>query len=169
MLVGEVGPGQIGAVDVSLHLAQGDRRMGDGAVRVADAVPGVLPALVGEAPVGRPLVLDIPVAVGVAEVLDPLERPLGVGQQLVDRLAGEPPAPELAEEHDEQRRGVGGPVVDAAAAERQRRRVAEAHLVEDATGLLVASGVDVVALEAGEGLQDPERQVRDRRSAPSRR
>ena len=43
--------------------------------------------------------------------------------------------------------------------ERQRGRVAEAHLVEDATGLLVAPRVDVLALEAGQGLQDAERQV----------
>jgi hypothetical protein len=44
-------------------------------------------------------------------------------------------------------------------AQRQRRRVAEPHLVEDAPGLLVGAGVDLLALEAGEGLEDAEGEV----------
>ena len=128
-------------------------------VAVPDAVGGVLPPLIGEPPVRHPLVLDVSVAVEVAVVLDPLERPLRVGQELVHHLAGEAPSAQLTEQHDEERGGVGGPVVDAPAAERQRGRVAEAHLVEDAARLLLASRVDVLALEPGQGLQDPERQV----------
>jgi hypothetical protein len=91
--------------------------------------------------------------------LDPLEGPVGVRA-----AAGRPPrapAPpaQLAEQHDEQRRGVGGAVVDAPAAERQRRRLAEAHLVQDAARLLLGAGVDVLALEAGERLQHAEGEV----------
>ena len=158
-LEGEVGAGQVGAVGVGLHLGQGDGRLGHPAVAVADAVPAVLPALVGQAPVGRPVVLDVAVAVGVAEVLDPLDGPRRVGQQLVDQLAGHAPAPHLAEQHDEERGGVGRAVVDAPAAERERGGVAEAHLVEDAARLLLVAGVDLGALEPGQGLQHPAGQV----------
>ena len=41
-------------------------------------------------------------------------------------------------QHDEQRRRVDGAVVDATAAERERRGLAEAHLVQDAARLLLA-------------------------------
>ena len=85
-LEGEVGAGQVRAVGVRLHLGEGDRRLGHPAVAVADAVPAVLPALIGQAPVGRPVVLDVAVAVGVAEVLDPLDGPCRV------RAAARPPA-----------------------------------------------------------------------------
>ena len=83
----------------------------------------------------------------------------GVGQQLVDHLAGHAPAPHLPQQHHEQRRGVGRAVVDAPAAERQGGGVAEAHLVEDPTGLLVVAGVDVGALEPGQGLEHAAGQV----------
>ena len=92
------------------------------AVGEVDAVPRVLPALVGQAPVGRALVLDEPVAVAVAVVLDPVQRPVGVRQQRVDLGARQPPAAQLAEQHHEQRRRVDRAVVDAAAAEGERRR-----------------------------------------------
>ena len=39
--------------------------------------------------------------------------------ELVDDFARQAPAAQLAEEHHEERRGVGGAVVDAPAAERQ--------------------------------------------------
>ncbi len=37
------------AVDIRLHLAQGDRSLGDRSITVTDPVPGVLPALILEA------------------------------------------------------------------------------------------------------------------------
>ena len=155
----EVVAREVRAVDVALHLAQGDRRLGQIAVGKAHRVPRVLPALVGEAAVGRPLVLDVAVAVTVAELLDPLDRPIGVRQEAVDQLAGEAPPAKLAEEHDEQRRGVGGAVVDRAAAQRQRRRLTEAHLVQDPPRLLLGAVVDLRALEAGERLEHAEGEV----------
>ena len=51
------------------------------------------------------------------------------------------PPPQLAEQHHEQRRGVGAAVVDPAAAERERGRLAEAHLVQDAARLLLGERV----------------------------
>ena len=158
-LLGEVGPGQVGAVDVGLDLAQGDGGLGHRAVGEADAVPGVLPALIDETAVGGPVVLHIAVAVHVAEALDPVEGPLGVREELLHRLAGQAPASQFAEEHDEQRGGVGRAVVDAPPAERERRRLAEAHLVQDPARLLVAAGIDVLALEAGQRLEDAEGEV----------
>ena len=115
----EVGTGQVGTVRVGLHLGEGDRGLGHPSVAVADAVPAVLPALVGEAAISCPVVLHVPVAVGVAEVLDPFDGPRRVGQQLVHQLASHAPAPHLAEQHHEERRGVGGAVVDAPSPEGQ--------------------------------------------------
>ena len=94
-------------VDVALDLAQGDRRVGQTAVVVAHAVPRVLPALVGQPAGGRSPVLDVTVAVAVAEVVDPGERPVGVRAAAGDSSSdGQPPAGQLAEQHHEQRRGV---------------------------------------------------------------
>ena len=154
-----MGTSEVGAVDVGLDLAQRDGGGGDAAVAIPDAITGILPPLVGQSPVGHALVLDVSIAVEVPVVLDPLEGPFRVGQELVHDLAGQPPAPQLSEQHDEERGGVGGAVVNAAAAERQRRRVTETHLVQDAAGLLLTSGVDVLPLEPGQCLQDPEGQV----------
>ena len=159
LLGGEEGPGQVGPVGVALHLSQSDRRIGQAAVGEADGVVGVLPALVAQAPVGGALVLDVAVAVAVAELLDPFDGPVGVREQLVDGLAGQAPPAQLPEQHHEQRGGVGGAVVDGATAERERRRLAEAHLVQDAARLLLVVGPDVLALEAGQRLQGAEGQL----------
>ena len=79
--LGEVRAGEVRGVDVALHLAQRDRRLGQPAGPVADRVEAVLPALVGQAPVGGTAVLDEPVAVPVAVVLHPGQRLVGGRQQ----------------------------------------------------------------------------------------
>jgi hypothetical protein len=76
--LGDLGPSQEGCEDVSLDLAKGDRRFGEPSLGEVDSVEGVLPALVGQSPVGRPLVFDEAVAVGVSELLDPCQRSVGV-------------------------------------------------------------------------------------------
>ena len=62
-------------------------------------------------------VLDVAVAVAVAELVDPCERAIGGREQRVDLLPAIAPPLQLAEQHDEQRRGVDAAVVDAPAAE----------------------------------------------------
>ena len=156
---GEVGAGHEGGVDVALHLAHGDRGPGQAAVGEADGVPGVLPALVDQAPVGGPLVLDVAVAVLVAVGGDPLQRPVGRREQGVDVAPPAPPPLQLAQHHDEQRGGVGAAVVDRPAAERDAGRLAEAHLVEDPARLLLGERVDGPPLEPGQGLERAQRQV----------
>ena len=118
--------------------------------------------LVALAPVGGPLVLDVAVAVPVAEAGDPVERPVGVGQQAVDHLGRQAPAAQLAQQHDEQGRRVDRPVADrpgAAAGVGAEPGRAEPQAVEDAAGLLLGALVDVGALEPGQGLERAERQL----------
>ena len=72
-----------------------------------------------QAPVRHALVLDEAVAVAVAVVLDPVQRPVGApAAARSTRLAVQPPAAQLSEEHDEQRRRVDRAVVDGPAARR---------------------------------------------------
>ncbi len=76
---GKVRSSEVRTVGVRLHLAKGDGRLGHLAVGVANAVPAVLPPLVGETPVGRPVVLHVAVPVRIPELIDPLDGPGGVG------------------------------------------------------------------------------------------
>ncbi len=153
-----MGPGQVGGVHVPLHLGERDRRLGDPARGERDAVERVLPALVDQALVGGALILDEAVTVPVAARGDPVERPVGVGEQLVHGVGGEPPPGQLAEQHDEQRRGVRGAVVRAPAAQRQRGVPAGPGLVQDPARLLLGQRVVPLALEAGQGPQRAQRQ-----------
>src|SRR4051812_31775609 len=66
----ETGHPALRVEDVALDLGQGDRRRGEATGTIADRVAGVLPALVQEASLGPPLVLDEPVAVAVAVAVD---------------------------------------------------------------------------------------------------
>src|SRR6266540_3699299 len=133
--------------------------LGRTAVREAHRVPRVLPALVAQAVIGGALVFEVAVTIGVAVLVDPRQRRVGGEKERVELTAAMAPPAELREEHDEQRRRVDAAVVDAPAAERQRRVLAEAHLVQDASGLLLRDGVHAMALEPGEGLQRAEREI----------
>ena len=82
-----VTPGDQRRVDVTLHLAQRDRRRAEGAVGETHGVPGVLPSLVLQAAIRRTLVLDEPVAVAIAVVVDPRERGVRGREQRVDLVA----------------------------------------------------------------------------------
>ena len=64
-----------------LHLGHCDRALGQTAVGVSHGVEGVLPALVLQAGVVGPSVLDVPIAVAVAELLDPIDGGVGRGQE----------------------------------------------------------------------------------------
>ena len=68
---GDRGACPMGGIGVALHLAQRERRLGDAAVAVTNAVVRVLPTLVGQPAIGRLLIFDVPVAVAVAELGHP--------------------------------------------------------------------------------------------------
>ena len=166
---GQPGPGLEGRVDIALHLAQRDRRLGQPPVGEVDPVEGVLPALVDQSSVGGPAILDEVVTVRVAVGDDPVQGTVGVRQQGLDLVVAGAPPPGLLEQHDEQRGGVGGAVVDVAAAEHQIGREALAPLVHDPTGLLLGQRVCGPALERGQGLQRADRQRPiDRQGHPGR-
>ena len=63
------------------------------------------------------------------------------------------PPPQLPEQHDEQRCGVGGSVVGAAAAKSQPGSGTEPELVQDLAWFFFCRRFDAAALAVGEGLQ----------------
>ena len=76
-----------------------------------------------------------------------------MGQQPRDTVVGDVPAPQLPEQHHEERRRVDRAVVDVTGAQRGAGRGAEAHLVEDLARLLLGGVVRRHALEAGQRLE----------------
>src|SRR5260221_6459684 len=77
-----------GIEDITLHLGQGDRRLGQLPVNPADRICGVLPALVAKPRLGPSLVFDEAVAVAVAPLVDPVQRrervwPVALDQRVV--------------------------------------------------------------------------------------
>jgi hypothetical protein len=74
-------------------------------------VPGVLPALVDEAAVTAPAILDETVAVGVAVLVDPDDRGLDVRPDRIQRVSIGGVLPVEPGERDEQRRRIDRPVV----------------------------------------------------------
>ena len=103
-----------------------------------DRVAGVLPALVHEAAVAPPPVLDEAIAVRIAVLVDPFQRRQDVGPDRIQRGAVGGVLPVQAGEHDEQRRRVDGAVVATERHFAQRGELALARLVQDLAGLGVA-------------------------------
>ena len=101
----------------------------------------------------RQLVLDVAVAVEVAAVLDPGQRGAGVGLEGADQLVVAGPAVVLVQQHEEQRRGVGGSEVRGVRALAARGELAEAQLVQDLAGLLLVEVVAHRRLAGGEHAQ----------------
>jgi hypothetical protein len=159
-LAREPGGPPFGVVDVALDLAGRDRARGDPAVPEQDRVPRVLPALVHQAGlrVAR-LVLDVAVAVAVAPDVDPLQRGPRVRLELADEIGVAGPALVFLQQHEEERRGIRGPVVRRVGRLAQHGELAVADLVQDLAGLLVAEVVDASSLTVGERR---ERRARDR-------
>src|SRR4029077_9336772 len=91
-------------VDVALRLDRGDRWLRERPVRVALRVPRVLPGLIGEARLAAPLVLDEPVPVAVAILVDPGERPQRGLLEAAYESRVVRPAPDLGEQDQVERR-----------------------------------------------------------------
>ena len=134
--------------------------LGEVPVPVADPVVRVLPALVEEPLRRPPLVLHEPVAVAVAVLVDPLERPERVRPQAVDERPVAGPVPGRAEEHEPQRRGVDGAVVGPVRGLAGAGHLAGPQLVQDLAGLGVARRVVLGRLEPREDLEGLDGELR---------
>src|SRR5205085_8787745 len=110
-LARELGHPPLRVVDVALHLARSDRRVGDRAVVESLRVTGVLPRLVFEPVRGAALVLDEAVPVAVAVLVDPAERPERRLLQRAHERRVVRPAPDLREQDQIEPRRVRGAVV----------------------------------------------------------
>ena len=168
--VEQVRAGQRGLVRIALDLAQRDRTDSERPVAPLHRVTGVLPALVRQAP-GRVRVLQEPVAVTVAVVGHPRQRPFHGGQQRLDLVGLKAPAPGVVQQAHPQRGRVGRAVVDrrqhASAVAEVERLVAD--LVQDLARLLSGDRVDHLTLARREHAQGPGREVCPEREHHARR
>ena len=154
---------ELGAVDVALHLGQRDRAFRQTAVGMEDGVLGILPALVGEPLLGRAVVFDEAVAVGIAGPVDPGERGLDGGPQIHDGGVVAGALGIETRQHDEQRRGIDAAVIKAERHLAQGCHLAFAHLVQDLSRLRVRGRIVGLGLERGEA---PQHALRDARIEP---
>ena len=130
-----------------------------------DRVVGILPALVGETLLGRAMILDEAVAIGITRAIDPGERGLDRGPKLGDGVVVAGPLGIEAGQHDEERRGIDAAVVEPERDLAQRRHLAAAHLVQDLSRLRVRGGIVGLGLVGGEPPQHALRDARDRTTA----
>ena len=155
-LARELGRAELRVVDVALDLARRDRRLRQRPVVKALGVARVLPRLVRE-PARRPaLVLDEPVAVAVAVLVDPPERAQRGLLELAHQRRVVGPAPDLGEQDEVERGRVDGPVVGA---EPVLGGLAGPKLVDDLARLRVDVGVVLSRLELGEHLERRPREL----------
>ena len=126
---------------------------------VRDRVPRVLPALVLEPGLlVAPLVGDVAVALQVGVVVDPGQGRARLLLERSDELGVAGPALVLVEQHDVERRRVDGAVVGRVRPLLERGHLAEAQLVEDAAGVLVA---EVVAARPLPEAERDQRRLRE--------
>src|SRR6266536_3779886 len=100
----------LGVVGVTLELARRPREPRQTTVSVRDGIPRVFPALVLKAGLlVAALVRDVAVAHQVRVLVDPVQCGARLVLQFVDEPAIAGPALVLVQQHDVQRRCVGGP------------------------------------------------------------
>ena len=158
-LARQPGAAHLGVVGVALQLAGGAREAGQAAVAVRDRVPRVLPALVLEARLlVAPLVGDVAVALQVGVVVDPGQRRARLLLERPHELRVAGPALVLVEQHHVERRRVDGAVVGRVRPLLEGGHLAEAQLVQDAAGVLVA---EVVAARPLPQAERDERRPRE--------
>src|SRR5262245_3606567 len=141
------------AIDVALHLRKRDRPLRQAAVGVENRILGIFPALVGETALGRAVVFEKAVAIGISGAVDPGERGLDRGPQLHDDSVVAGALGIDAGEHDEERRRVDAAVVEAEGDLAQRRHLAFAHLMQNLSRLRVRRRVVGRGLIGGEPPQ----------------
>src|SRR6185312_13697389 len=129
------------------HLAERDRRGSQRSIRVGDRDAGILPTLVDQAAAVSAPVVEVAVAVAVAEALDPLESRIDVAAQLAYQRRVPGPCKVLVEENEKERSRIHGTVVGGAlrnAPEPRQRTLAK--LVRNLSGLRVAIRIAAIGL-----------------------
>ena len=149
VLACEASASQLRVVHITLDFAGRARQFGERAVGVDDGGRRILPALVLEpAQLVAALVLDVAVTIAVAVLVDPHQRGSRVRLELTDELGIAGPALVLVEQDEEERRRVGGAVVGRLRTLVEVYEFAEAQLVEDLAGLLIAERIVLVLCRA---------------------
>ncbi len=138
-------------IDVALHFAERDRRLGQRTVLVEDRIVRVLPPLLDQTAVRRARVLHEAVAVAIAVAIDPGQSGLDVRPELLDRREIAGPVVVAARQQHEQGRGVHAAVVGAKRHFAECRHFAASHLVQNLAGLRVACRVVARGLCRREG------------------
>src|SRR3984957_8722511 len=130
-----------------------------------DGVMGALPALIGEALLGLPVVLDEAVAVPVAVGIDPPQGRLRVGPQRAHQFQVARAHEIFTEQQNEQRSGVDAPVVAAEWNLMQIGHLAMTHLMQYLAGFGIARSLAGGRLVRSQKTQNT---LRDARIDPQR-
>src|SRR6185312_12526660 len=152
------------AIEIALDFAERNRWRGKRPVCIGDGDTGVFPALVDEAASVGAAVIEIAVAIAVAETLDPIQRRVDVAPQGADQPDVSRPRKILIEEDEEEWSRIHGPVVGRALRNLPEARERPlAQLVCDLPGLGIAVRIAAIRLiarqhargVAGDGRTDP--------------
>ena len=134
--------------------------LGQTAVGVKDRVVRILPALIGQALLGRGPVLDESVPVGIAWPVDPAQRGLDRRPQLGERLFVAGAFDVEAGQQHEQRRRIDAAVILRERHLAQRRHLAAAHFMQDLSRFGVGERIECLGLIECQSLQHAARDPR---------
>ncbi len=149
------GPRAPGRIDVTLDLAEGDRALRQGAVRVKHGVVRILPALMNESAWRLAAVFREAVAVPIAVPVDPLKRRFDVGpEQFQERAVCCAFVIRARQEHKE-RRGVGTAIVTPEGHLLGHGHLSVPRLVQDLSRLGILFGNHFRGLRRGQVGEHP--------------
>ncbi len=143
----------LGGIHIALHFGERDITRGQTAVGVKDRVVGILPALIGQALLGRAPVLDEAVPVGIAWPVDPAQCCLDRRPQLGERLFVAGAFDVEAGQQHKQRRRIDAAVILRERHLAQRRHLAAAHFMQDLSRFGVGERIERPGLIECQPLQ----------------
>jgi len=103
---------RLGPEHVALHFAKRDRPFGQRAIGVENRIIRILPALIDKARRVLPRIFDKAVSIRVAERVDPLQSRVDIRPDRGDRFDIPGPVEIHASQHDIERRGIDGAVIE---------------------------------------------------------
>src|SRR5262249_29238274 len=145
----QLGKKLLGAINVGLNFHERDRRPRQRAVSIDNGVTRVLPALIDEAPITVRGIFEITVAVDISVMLHPGEGPFDLAAQLMKRLQAAGQVGGASQKNQEEQRGVDRAVIGRVRDLAGTGQLADAKLVQDLAGLLVAPVIYLGALVTG--------------------
>ena len=146
VLAEEPGGIELGSIDISLDLDESDRRDGQRAVPVSDAVARVFPTMIRHALVGLGLVVGETVAIMVGVPIDPAQSRVDVPVEPLPDVQITGPPNVLGQQHDKQWRGIDRSVVRRLWDLLQIGHFPDSEFVENLARLLIAPAMIVLAL-----------------------